>query len=60
VNRGIKALNQELSERDRLFVGAVVRDVRHFARANVRGHRADEIKETIRDVAPEAPGGPRC
>jgi hypothetical protein len=27
---------------------------------NVRGHRADEMKETKRYAASEAPGGPRC
>jgi len=27
--------------------------------SNVRGHRADEMNETIRYAASEAPGGPR-
>jgi len=27
---------------------------------NVRGHRADGMKETIRYAASEVPGGPRC
>ena len=26
---------------------------------NVRGHRADEMKDPTRNAAPEAPGGPR-
>jgi len=29
-------------------------------RSNVRGHRADEMNETIRYAASEAPRGPRC
>jgi hypothetical protein len=33
---------------------------REFMVPNVRGHRADEMKETIRYAASEAPGGPRC
>jgi hypothetical protein len=28
--------------------------------SNVRGHRADEMNETTRYAASEAPGGPRC
>jgi hypothetical protein len=31
-----------------------------FVRPNVRGHRADEIKDATGSAAPEAPGGPRC
>ena len=27
---------------------------------NVRGHRADEMKNATRSAASEAPGGPRC
>ncbi len=27
---------------------------------NVRGHRADEMKNATTSVASEAPGGPRC
>jgi hypothetical protein len=28
--------------------------------ANVRGHRADEMRDATRRAASEAPGGPRC
>jgi hypothetical protein len=27
---------------------------------NVRGHRADEMKDATGSAASEAPGGPRC
>jgi len=28
--------------------------------SNVRGHRADEMKDATGSAASEAPGGPRC
>jgi len=38
--------------RKRVLMGA-------FLQPNVRGHRADEMKDATRRAASEAPGGPR-